>query len=61
MTTTGRIKVRIAVTVEVDPAEWAYEYACERSEVREDVRSYFTDLISQAPAISDAGLTVRVA
>lgn len=54
------MKVRLTVTVEVDPSAWADEYGCERSEVREDVRSYFTDGIGQFPAIEGASLTVRV-
>lgn len=55
------MKVQIKVTVEVDPAEWMSEYGCERSEVREDVRAYFTQQIVAAPAIEEASLTVRVA
>jgi hypothetical protein len=54
------VKVQIKVTVEVDPQQWADEYGCERSEVREDVRSYFTDAIQSSPAVEGAGLTVRV-
>lgn len=60
MTPGGKVKVRLTVTVEVDPSEWSDVYGCERGEVREDVRSYFTDGISQFPAIEDASLTVRV-
>jgi hypothetical protein len=55
------MKVQIKVTVEVDPQEWANEYGCERSEVREDVRSYFTDAIRNSSAVTDAGLMVHVA
>lgn len=55
------MKVQIKVTIEVDPAEWADEYGCERSEVRDDVRSYFVNQITQAQAVEDATLTVRVA
>jgi hypothetical protein len=55
------MKVQIKVTVEVDPQQWADEYGCERSEVRDDVRSYFTNHIQGAQSVEDAGLTVRVA
>ena len=55
------MKVTIKVTVEVDPQEWSDEFGCERTEVREDVRSYFTNQIQACSAIKDAGLTVRVA
>lgn len=58
--TPKRMKVRLVVTVEVDPGDWMDVYGCERDEVREDVRSYFTDQIGQASAVEDAGLTVRV-
>lgn len=50
----------MTVTVEVDPSTWADEYGCDRSEVREDVRSYFTNQIQAAQAVEDASLTVRV-
>jgi hypothetical protein len=55
------MKVQIKVTVEVDAQQWADEYGCEREEVREDVKTYFAYQIQAAPAIEDAGLTVRVA
>lgn len=34
------MKVRIELTVDVDPEAWALNYGCDRSEVREDVQSY---------------------
>ena len=37
------MKVRIpAQTVEVDPEKWATEYHLELSEVRQDVKEYFS-------------------
>lgn len=57
----GAMKVQIKVTVDVDPSQWADEYGCDRDEVRQDVRSYLTQQILNAPGITDTGLTVRVA
>jgi hypothetical protein len=34
------MKVRIVLTVDVDPEAWANEYGVDRSEVREDVKRY---------------------
>jgi hypothetical protein len=61
MTPGRKIKVRLTVTVEVDVDEWMAEFGCERDEIRADVRDYFANQVGQAPAIEDAGLTVRVA
>jgi hypothetical protein len=61
MTPGRKIKVRMTVTVELDPAEWANEFGCDTDEVRQDVRDYFANQIGQAPAIEEASLTVRVA
>ena len=55
------MKVQIKLTIEVDPALWAEEYGCERSAVRDDVKDYFTQQVTSAPATEDAGVTVRVA
>lgn len=45
------VKVSITVTVDVDPAGWAAEYGCERSEVRQDVRRYVVDAVTQLPGV----------
>jgi hypothetical protein len=54
------MKVRLVVTVEVDPQTWAEEYSVHPEEVREDVRRYFRNAISEAPAIQLAGAEVTV-
>ena len=37
------MKIKISYTLEVDPQEWADEYRIDKSEVRDDVKTYFTD------------------
>ena len=37
------MKIRITETVEVDPEKWATEFGLEKSEVREDVKAYFSN------------------
>ena len=55
------MKVQIKVTVEVDPADWAEEYGCERDEVRTDVKNYFMNQILSSTAAEAVDFTVRVA
>jgi len=54
------MKVRMTVTIDVDPETWSEEYGCEPFEVRKDVRDYFTNQVFQAQAVEDAGLTVTI-
>jgi hypothetical protein len=53
------MKIRLVVTVDVDPQVWAEEYCIHPEEVREDVRRYFTNQITEATAM-DIGGTVTV-
>lgn len=55
------MKVQIKVTVEVDPADWAEVYGCERSEVRTDVKNYFVNQIIASAATDEVDFTVRAA
>lgn len=51
-----KIKVRIpAMTVEVDTGEWSNEYGrgTSASDVREDVREYFHNTMTQDHTVSD--------
>lgn len=44
------IKVRVAVTVEIDPEAWGIEYGMEgatAAEIRADVKRYAEDMVSQ--------------
>lgn len=50
------MKVQIKLTVDVDVAAWCVEYGCERSEVREDVKTYLVDQIRQSHAAHDFAL-----
>ena len=54
------MKVRLVVTVEVDPKAWTAEYGSARRDVREDVKSYFTNHLSMAPAVLYTELEVTV-
>lgn len=55
------MKVRLVVTVEVDPAKWQDEYGIPLNEVRDDVWNYFASYVYVAPAIeaTDAMVAVR--
>lgn len=55
------MKVRLEVTVEIDPAKWQDEYRIPLSEVRVDVWNYFEAYVYAAPAIeaTDAVVAVR--
>jgi hypothetical protein len=37
------MKVRVTITLDIDPDAWALEYGCDVDEVREDVRAYVTN------------------
>lgn len=43
------MKIRIAMTVEVDADDWALEYGISRDEIRDDVRDYVRNALAQAP------------
>lgn len=42
------MKVRIVITLDVDPERWIAEFACSRDEVREDVRDWVTSQLSNS-------------
>ncbi|MDP3889847.1 hypothetical protein [Nocardioides sp.] len=48
------MKVRIALTVEIDEQVWAEEYGLDRTQVRADVRRYVTNAVDSH--LSDLGL-----
>jgi len=52
------MKVRVTVTVEVDPDAWAQEYGLFPAVVREDVDTYVRQAVFESPA-AQAGL-IRV-
>lgn len=58
--TPKRVKVRVALTLEIDPEVWALEYG-EQENLREDVRGYVLEMIygasaSESGAIADVKL-----
>lgn len=56
----GDKKRRVVMTFEIDVdfAEWQEVRGCERSEVREDIRSYLLTHVQGAPMLEDAGAEV---
>ncbi len=44
------MRVRVSITVEVDPEEWLAEYGVERAELREDVNTYVRCMIEDCEA-----------
>lgn len=48
------MKVRVTLVVDVDQEAWCEEYGTERSNVREDVKSYvLTNIQGSTPAIDN--------
>lgn len=45
--TPEKIKVRIAVTVEVDMHGWIMDYGTHRDDVREDVKTYVENVVRE--------------
>lgn len=41
------MKVRIQVTIDVNPEDWAVEFGLDRGDVRSDVQTYFDLLIHE--------------
>lgn len=55
------MRVRIVMTVEVDPEVWAYEYGLDPSlkrEIAEDVRNYFVNGVQECPVAQSDGIKV---
>ena len=54
------MKIRLTVTIDVDPAEWTAEYGTNPADVRDDVKAYFTNLMGQS-AGGQLAASVKVA
>ena len=54
------MKISITLTIDVDPDEWADNYGIEKSEVREDVKTYVRTAVQQAPGMQDVDAEVRI-
>lgn len=52
------MKVKLAVTLEVDAKEWEYIYSVDKSEVRADVLTYFIGTLRDQ--IEHASLPVEI-
>lgn len=48
------MKIRVSLTVEIDPDKWSKNNGTERSEIREDVQSYVLNQIQCAASIEEA-------
>lgn len=47
------MKIRIAVTLDIDPDAWVTEFGVEREDVRADVQEYFKNIVyGQAASVS---------
>ena len=47
------MKIRHTVTVDVDPAEWAFVYGLDPADVRDDVHSYLDSVVDESyPGVS---------
>ncbi len=47
------MKVRVTVTVEIDPDAWMQTYGVERDEVRRDVREYVEGSVHELAGIRE--------
>lgn len=54
------MKVRITLTLDIDPEVWGLEYGAAPEDMRDDVRSYVLDAIQQSAA-GDSGAIREVA
>lgn len=57
------MKIRVVLTVEVDPAAWDTTFGSSTipAEVREDVRSYALGCVQQSAGVEETGATVTLA
>lgn len=55
------MKIRVALTVEIDADKWAEYNGKERSEVRDDVRSYVLNQVQCSASIEEADGTADLA
>lgn len=55
-----RVKIRIALTVELSPSDWAEEFGTgnNEEEVREDVRTHVLELVHSSTVFTDLGAQV---
>lgn len=42
------MKVSLNITLDVDIESWTNEYGCDRDEIRDDVKTYFANLIRRS-------------
>lgn len=47
------MKVRITMTVNIDPEEWSLTYDVDEKDVREDVKRYVINAVQQSAGIQD--------
>lgn len=56
------MKIKISLTIEVDPQEWAAVYGTgtAAAEVREDVKTYVQNQVWESPGIQESGGKVTI-
>jgi hypothetical protein len=54
------MKVRIVMTIDVDPDEWVAVYGGRRDGVREDVKDYAFHNVVESAGIKESGATVTL-
>lgn len=52
------MRVRVEMTVEVDPEAWELTYGVGKKELREDVRTYVFGCVDNSAAGAECGLRV---
>lgn len=48
------MKIRVVLEIEIDPQEWEDAAGCERSEVRNDVKTYIRNTVQASAMIDEA-------
>lgn len=55
------MKIKISLTIEVDPKEWGYGTGDSAAEVRADVRRYVLNSVQNLAGIAESDATVTMA
>jgi len=54
------MKIKITLSMDVDPEQWSLIYGIDRDCVREDVRDYVLNQVSQSTGVLESGADVRL-
>jgi hypothetical protein len=53
------VKIKVTMTIEIDPQDWMVTFGKERHEVREDVKSYIAAAIPESGAFGSGEIEVK--